>query len=84
ALDGTDLRGWQFVLGGTILGTLSPYGFDAGMAGRYAWLQDSPEQCLRGLLRLKAVLEAAGTRPASVSLLPDRGSRILGLAAAEV
>ncbi|MEU7415348.1 tetratricopeptide repeat protein [Streptomyces antibioticus] len=83
-LDGTDLRGWQFVLGGTMLGTLSPYGFEAGMTGRYAWIQDTPEQCLRGLLRLKAVLEAAETRPASVSLLPDRGSRILGLAAAEI
>ncbi|SMF45279.1 hypothetical protein [Streptomyces sp. Amel2xC10] len=83
-LDGTDLRGWQFVLGGTMLGTLSPYGFEAGMTGRYAWIQDTPEQCLRGLLRLKAVLEAAETRPTSVSLLPDRGSRILGLAAAEI
>jgi tetratricopeptide (TPR) repeat protein len=83
-LDHGDLRGWQYVIGGTVLGTLSPYGFDSGMAGRYAWLQDSHEQCLRGLLRLKTVLDAAGARPTSVSLLPDRGSRILGLAAAEV
>ncbi|GGL94502.1 hypothetical protein GCM10010129_43070 [Streptomyces fumigatiscleroticus] len=83
-LDRTDLRGWQFVMGGTLLGTLSPFGFDEGMTGRYAWLQDSHEQCLRGLLRLKAVLGAAGVRPRSVSLLPDRSSRILGLAAAEV
>ncbi|MEV5981420.1 hypothetical protein [Streptomyces sp. NPDC052114] len=83
-LDGTDLRGWQFALGGTVLGTLSPYGFDAGMNGRYAWLQDSYDQCLQGLLRLKAVLDAAEVRPRSVSLLPDRDSRILGLAAADV
>ncbi|ELS50688.1 tetratricopeptide repeat protein [Streptomyces viridochromogenes] len=83
-LDLGDLRGWQYVIGGTVLGTLSPYGFDAGMAGRYAWLQDSYDQCLRGLARLKAVLGAAGVRPTSVSLLPDRSSRILGLAAAEV
>ncbi|MDC0769000.1 hypothetical protein [Streptomyces sp. HD] len=83
-LDRGDLRGWQYVIGGTVLGSMSPYGFDAGMAGRYAWLQDSHGQCLRGLLRLKAVLDAAGVRPASVSLLPDRSSRILGLAAAEV
>ncbi|MFE9017561.1 tetratricopeptide repeat protein [Streptomyces sp. NPDC007808] len=81
-LDLSDLRGWQYVLGGTVLGTLSPYGFDSGMTGRYAWLQDSHDQCLRGLLRLKAVLDAAGVRPTSVSLLPDRSSRILGLAAA--
>ncbi|MEV5439379.1 hypothetical protein AB0K80_25705 [Streptomyces sp. NPDC052682] len=83
-LDLTDLRGWQYVIGGTVLGTLSPFGFDAGMTGRYAWLQDTHDGCLRGLLRLRTVLEAAGVRPESVSLLPDRGSRILGLAAAEL
>ncbi|WP_435613085.1 hypothetical protein [Streptomyces sp. bgisy159] len=84
ALDPEDLRGWQYVIGGTVLGTLSPYGYASGMAGRYAFLQDTHEQCLRGLLRLKSVLAAAELRPASVSLLPDRGSRILGHAAAEV
>ncbi|MFJ8754841.1 hypothetical protein ACIREO_36865 [Streptomyces sp. NPDC102441] len=83
-LDHSDLRGWQYVMGGTVLGTLSPHGYDAGMTGRYAWFQDSHDQCLQGLLRLRAVLEAGGVRPRSVSLLPDRGSRILGLAAAEV
>jgi tetratricopeptide (TPR) repeat protein len=84
ALDRTDLRGWQYVMGGSVLATLSPYGFGAGMAGRFAYLQDTHDTCLRGLLRLKAVLDAAEARPRSVSLLPDRGSRILGLAAAEV
>ncbi|WP_077800074.1 hypothetical protein [Streptomyces sp. JHA26] len=83
-LDDTDLRGWQYVIGGTVLTTLSPYGFDAGMTGRFAWLQDTHDQCLRGLVRLKAVLGAAGVRPTSVSLLPDRGSHILGLAAARL
>ncbi len=83
-VDRTDLRGWQYVLGGTVLGTLSPHGYSAGMTGRYAWLQDSYDQCLRGLLRLRTVLEAAGVRPTSVSLLPDRAGRVLGLAAAEV
>lgn len=62
-LDVTDLRGWQFVMGGTILGTLSPFGFGAGMTGRYAWLQDSYGQCLEGLLRLRALLDAAEVRP---------------------
>jgi hypothetical protein len=83
-LDLTDLRGWQFVMGGTVLGTLSPFGFGAGMTGRYAWVQDSHDQCLQGLLRLGTLLDAAEVRPRSVSLLPDRDSRILGLAAAEV
>ncbi|MFS4097000.1 hypothetical protein [Streptomyces sp. AF1A] len=80
----TDLRGWQYVMGGSVLGTLSPYGFTAGMSGRYAWLQDTPGQCLRGLLRLRELLAAAEVGPRSVSLLPDRDSRILGLAASEV
>ncbi|MBD0741096.1 hypothetical protein [Streptomyces sp. CBMA152] len=83
-LDTQDLRGWQYVMGGTVLGTLSPFGFEAAMTGRYAWLQDSHDQCLRGLLRLKTLLESAEVRPGSVSLLPDRGSQILGLAAADV
>ncbi|MBG7703161.1 hypothetical protein HCJ76_35155 [Streptomyces sp. MC1] len=83
-LDTADLRGWQYVIGGTVLGTLSPWGYDSGMNGRYALLQDTPDQCLRGLLRLRDLLAATGARPRSVSLLPDRDSRILGLAAAEV
>jgi hypothetical protein len=80
----TDLRGWQFAMGGTVLGTLSPFGFEAGMTGRYAYVQDSHDQCLEGLLRLRMLLDAAAVRPRSVSLLPDRGSQILGLAAADV
>ncbi|MFB6550763.1 hypothetical protein [Streptomyces sp. NPDC056405] len=83
-LDATDLRGWQYVIGGTVLTTLSPYGFGAGMSGRFAWLQDTHDQCLGGLVRLKAIIGAAGVRPTSVSLLPDRASRILGLAAARL
>lgn len=54
------------------------------MNGRRAWLQDSPEQCRQGLLRLRAALSAADLHPTTVSLLPDRSSRILGLAAAEL
>ncbi|WP_244335897.1 hypothetical protein [Streptomyces seoulensis] len=83
-LDRTDLRGWQYVMGGSVLGTLSPFGFDEGMTGRYAFTQDDETLCLRGLLRLRTLLEATGVRPRSVSLLPDRDSRVLGLAAAEV
>ncbi|MFB7265330.1 hypothetical protein ACFCXH_24710, partial [Streptomyces nojiriensis] len=79
-----DLRGWHYGLTGGLLGTLSPYGWDAGMTGRYAYLGDSHEQCRRGLARLALALEAAGRRPATVSLLPGRSDRILGLAAARV
>jgi hypothetical protein len=84
ALDHQDLRGWHFVLTGGVLSTLSPYGFAAGMTGRWAYVGDTYGSCLRGLHRLRLILDAAGRVPQAVSLLPDRSSRILGLAAAEV
>ena len=40
-LDHQDLRGWHYVLTGGILAGLSPYGFDAGMTGRWAYVNDS-------------------------------------------
>ena len=83
-LDRRDLRGWHFVLTGGLLATLSTYGWDAGMTGRWGFLQDSTDRCLLGLRRLRLVLDAAGYRPRSVSLLQDRSSHILGLAAAQV
>ncbi|GIJ44921.1 hypothetical protein Val02_18070 [Virgisporangium aliadipatigenens] len=83
-LDGRDLRGWHFVLNGAILATVSPYGFDEGMTGRYAFLQDSMGSCRRTLDRLTGALRAAGSTPSTVSPLPDRSSRILGIAAANV
>lgn len=79
-----DVRGWHFVLNGGILTTLSPYGFSEGMNGRYAFLNETLGGCRRGLERVSTVLGAAGRRPSSVTLLPDRSSRILGLAAAEL
>ncbi|KPI31513.1 hypothetical protein OV450_7134 [Actinobacteria bacterium OV450] len=82
ALGGQDLRGWHFALTGGLLATLSPYGFDAGMTGRYAYLGDSPALCRRGLERLGLILAAAGRSPATVSLLPGRSCHVIGLAAA--
>ncbi|THA37509.1 hypothetical protein [Streptomyces sp. A1547] len=83
-LGGQDLRGWHFALTGGLLATLSPYGFDAGMTGRYAYLGDDPALCRRGIDRLGLVLDAAGRRPASVSILPGRACTVIGLAAAEL
>ncbi|MFJ8045557.1 hypothetical protein ACIRBX_34125 [Kitasatospora sp. NPDC096147] len=83
-VDDQDLRGWHHVLTGGLLATLSPYGFEAGMTGRYAYLGDSFDNCRLGLDRLRVVLEATGRRVTLVGLLPDRGSRALGLAAAEL
>ncbi|MFE1592376.1 hypothetical protein [Nocardia sp. NPDC058705] len=84
SLDHRDLRGWHFTLTGGYLGTLSPYGFDAGMTGRWAYLGDSPQLCRYSLDRLALVLSAAEQHPRSISLLPGRADRILGLAAARV
>ncbi|MBY8877995.1 hypothetical protein [Actinacidiphila acidipaludis] len=78
-----DLRGWHFALTGGLLSTLSPYGFTS-MTGRWAYLQDTRASCRLGLERLRTVLAATGRTPASVGLLPDRNSEVLGLAAAEV
>ena len=58
ALDSRDLRGWQFALTGSILGHLSPFGFDEGMNGRFAYLGDGYAACRNGLLNLAAVLPA--------------------------
>jgi hypothetical protein len=83
-LDHQDLRGWQFVLTGAVLAEISAYGFARGMTGRHAFHQDSRATCLRGLRRLQLVLGAAGCSPTTVSLLDERGARIMGLAAADV
>ena len=40
--------------------------------------------CAAALQRLTLILDAADTTPESVALLPDRSSRILGAAAAEI
>ncbi|MBD0688749.1 hypothetical protein [Streptomyces sp. CBMA123] len=83
-VDDRDLRGWHYVLTGGLLTTLSPHGFDQGMTGRWAYLQDDFGYCRYGLERLRAVLAATDRKPASVALLADRGSRALGLAAARL
>lgn|GEM_PF-2954358 len=82
ALGPKDLRGWQYALTGGVLLTVSPWGYDAGMTGRWAMVGDSYGACVEVLRRLKVVLEARGLAPTTVSLLPDRDSRIMGLAAA--
>jgi len=57
---------------------------DDGMNGRWAFLQDNYDACRHGLLRLRSVLRTASIDVETVSLLPDRASRALGLAAATV
>lgn len=83
-LDSRDLRGWHFVVTGGVLLHLSPYGFDEGMNGRYAYLQDSERGCLEAIRRVEAVLAHAGRSPSRVLILPDRNSAILGHATARL
>jgi hypothetical protein len=54
------------------------------MTGRWAYVSDSAEACAAAVERLRLVLETAGAAPQSVALLPDRSSRIIGMAAATV
>lgn len=83
-LDDRDLRGWHFVLTGGLLAHVASSGFDSGMNGRYAWLQEDYAACRSTLTRMEAALRATGRQPSSVGVLPDRDSEILGLAAAEL
>jgi len=65
-----------------VLAGLSPYGFDVGMTGRYAYVGDSGADCAATLQRLRLILDAAGIAPEEVAMLPDRSSRIFGTATA--
>ena len=79
-----DLRGWHFALTGGVLLHLSPYGFDEGMNGRYAYVSDSEERCREGIHRVAEVLRAAELTPPRVFVLPERSSAILAHATAQV
>jgi hypothetical protein len=57
-LDTHDLRGWQYVLTGTLVSHQSPYGFDEPMHGRYAWLQDSIARVATGIKRLAPLVRS--------------------------
>jgi hypothetical protein len=57
-LDVRDLRGWHYVLTGGLLIHQSPYGFDAPMHGRYAYIQDSYARIATAIDRLRPL--AAG------------------------
>lgn len=84
-LDKQDLRGWHFVVNRALLLHLSPEGFNEGMNGRYAFVQDSMELCLEGIKRLAITLNEMDLHPKQVFILADdRDSAILGHAVARV
>ncbi len=82
-LDERDLRGWHYVLNGSILTHISPYGFES-MNGRYAFVQDNNGLLKEGILRIQSVLKALKFEVPCVYTLPDRPSEILGLACARI
>jgi hypothetical protein len=79
-LDARDLRGWHYVLNGSLLTHQSPYGFDEPMHGRYAWLADSLPRVAAGLDRLCALVR--GLDLPCVYAPPGRGHEIVARAAA--
>jgi hypothetical protein len=83
ALDDKDLRGWHFVLTGGLLLHLSEAGFEEGMHGRNAWVQDTPAQCLEGITKAAAVLSMFRQSPKQVLAFPDDHSQALASAAAQ-
>jgi len=81
-LDFKDTRGWHAVIHASLLLHLSPYGWEEGMRGRYAFLMDNYSRCKEGIQRVAAVLQEAQLNVPRVIALPDRSSQILGLATA--
>jgi hypothetical protein len=83
SLKGNALTAWHAVLNGSLLLHESSAGYDDPMHGRYAFVVDSPALMKEGVLGVADVLKRADRRPARVVAAPDRGSQILGTAAAE-
>lgn len=79
-LDARDLRGWHYVLNGSLLAHQSPYGFDEPMHGRYAWLADSVRCVAFGLERLARLVR--GRELPCVYTPPGRNHEIVARAAA--
>ncbi|WAS99385.1 hypothetical protein [Nannocystis punicea] len=78
------LTAWHAVLNGSLLLHESPHGHPEPMHGRYAFLNDSPALQRLGLDRLQRLLAAVGHEPERILAAPDRASRILAHAAAQL
>lgn len=83
-LDWQDLRGWHYVLTDGLLLHVSPDGFNDGMNGRYAYVQDRYSLIREGIARLIAVFNAWEIKIPQVLVLPDRNSAILARAIARI
>ncbi|MEX1361828.1 MAG: hypothetical protein AB1Z98_01795 [Nannocystaceae bacterium] len=83
-LDHEDLDGWHAVLNGGVLLHESVEGFSEAMRGRYAYVGDDYGLLRAGLESALAVLAAADVEVPRVIAAPDRSSRILAWAVAEI
>jgi hypothetical protein len=83
-LDDRDLAGWHLAINGTVLLHLSPHGYEDVMRGRYAYVSDQYARIREGIERLAHVLSVAEIAPPRVLALPDRSSRVVALAAAQI
>jgi len=83
-LDDRDLRGWHFVLNGSLLLHLSPHGLENPMRGRYAYVSDAYGLIHEGIERAGRALKAAGIALASVTCPPGRDHEVLAAAASKM
>ena len=83
-LDLQDLRGWHYVLTDGLLLHIYTAGFNEGMNGRYAYVQDSYPLIREGIERLIAVLNTWEIKIPQVFILPDENSAILARAIARI
>lgn len=84
ALDERDVRGWHYVLTGSILLHVAPdepAGHSRSRHGRYTYLEDSDALILECLAKLEGVLEALGLPASPMVAFDQQHSRIVGLAA---
>jgi hypothetical protein len=81
-VDKNDLQVWHYVLSGSVLLHVSPYGFNDGMNGRYAGLQESYSLCRLGIEYLAKVFAAIKKTPECIFFLADRDSEIMATAVA--
>lgn len=79
-LDGTDLRGWHYVLTGGVLLHLNPRDPER-LRGRYLLSQDELGRCLEALLRLRRLMGLMRLDVQQLLALPDRDSVALATAA---
>ncbi len=78
-LDRRDLRGWHYVLTGGLLVHQSPFGFEAPMHGRYAYLADTLDRIALGLDRVAPLIDRADIP--CIYAPPGRDHQIVALAA---